>query len=190
MKRLFIICFLAVPGFCFSQNQNLSKEILKRAEQENSNGDFEKAILDYSKVIELTPNDPWWWMARGEVRFKNKDTIGALADLNKSIQIDSGFSYGYFRRGYIKAQIGDKKGSDWDFNKSDDLKHPFFDKARLEQKGGDYKAALQNFLIALSLHPKDADIYFDLALTERALKEDFNADIYFNKATDFYKSYK
>jgi tetratricopeptide (TPR) repeat protein len=187
-KIQFIIAciFFLFPFLAFSQNRTLSKELIKKAQQQYTNGDFENAILNYSKVIELNPNDPWWWMSRGQARFKNKDTVGSMSDLNKSIQIDSNFSYGYFQRGYIKEQIGDKVGSDWDFNKSEDLKKSFFDKGRLKLKAADFKGALNAFTIALSLHPKDIDIYFELAITERHLKDNFNADIYLKKGVEMY----
>ena len=186
MKTLLTIAGILLYLNCFSQSKDVSKQLLDKASREESNKDYENAILDYSKVIEISPNDPWWWMARGQARFKNKDTVGALYDLNKAVQIDTNFSYGYFQLGYAKLKSGDKEGSEWDYHKSTDLQKPFFDKARTEFKKGDFKHALKDFNIALTLHPKDADIYFEMAITERCLKDTWDCEIYLKKAIELY----
>ena len=88
----------------------------KRAINKAKEGDFYGAISDYSKAIEINPNDEQAYFNRGNVKntFLN-DNDGAIADCSKAIEINPNNGIAYKNRGIAKELIGDLKGAcaDW-----------------------------------------------------------------------------
>ncbi len=50
--------------------------------------DYEGAIEDFNKAIELDPEDDYSFYYRSECKFQIYDYIGAIEDINKSISMD------------------------------------------------------------------------------------------------------
>jgi tetratricopeptide (TPR) repeat protein len=62
--------------------------------------DFERAIFDFNKTIELEPDLADAWFQRAMVRFNQfNDTLG-MADVNKAIELAPAYSYYYLGRGH------------------------------------------------------------------------------------------
>ena len=51
-------------------------------------GDYGGSIADWSKVIELNPNDASAYLIRGIVRARSGDANGAIADCDKAIELN------------------------------------------------------------------------------------------------------
>lgn len=83
--------------------------------------DFIGAIEDYNKAIEINPNHPWAYNARGDAKRKLNDLTGAIADYNISIENYPTHGGGYICRGYARYNIGDKDGACSDWNKAGEL---------------------------------------------------------------------
>jgi tetratricopeptide (TPR) repeat protein len=60
---------------------------INRGQVRQSQRDFDGAIADYSKAIELKP-DAGVYYARGTVRQAKEDLNGALADYSKAISLE------------------------------------------------------------------------------------------------------
>lgn len=76
-------------------------------------GDYDKAIADYTRVIEINPNNPRVLGAhidRAFVRLETGDINGAIEDFDKAIDLDPEYILPYYYRGLIKVELGDREG--------------------------------------------------------------------------------
>ena len=72
--------------------------------------DYKGSIEDYSKVIELNPNNEDAYSGRGASKNQLKDFDSAIKDFTEAININPN-SYFLNWRAYLKLQIDDIKGS-------------------------------------------------------------------------------
>ena len=97
-------------------NRGLAKRALK---------DYYGAIADYTKAIELKPNDVelvQLYNERGSTKlYELEDYYGAIADYTKAIEIDPNYSYVYSNRGNAKQRLGDLDGACSDWRKGSNL---------------------------------------------------------------------
>ncbi len=85
--------------------------------------DYDGAILDYNKSIELNPNDAYFYNNRGNAKNNLKDYYGAILDFNKAIELNPNYEYAYYNRGNAKNKLQDYAGAIADFNKLIELNH-------------------------------------------------------------------
>lgn len=88
--------------------------------------DYNGAIADYTKVIELENDEPNYVAAayynRGNSKNELKDFYGAIADYTKFIEIVPDFNVGgYHNRGLSKNNLGDLSGACADWRKAANL---------------------------------------------------------------------
>lgn len=74
-------------------------------------GDYTQAISDYSRAIELEPNNSFAFYNRGITRERRGDLAGAVADFSVAIQLDPSSADNYHNRGYayrraVSAKLG------------------------------------------------------------------------------------
>ena len=86
-----------------------------RGNNKQRKGDFYGAISDFTKAIEINPNDDDAFYNRGNSKSEIKDYYGSIYDYTKAIEIDSTQSDVFFNRGISKKYLGDHNGacSDW-----------------------------------------------------------------------------
>ena len=86
-----------------------------RAYEKGENGDNYGAISDYTKALEIDPNDAEVYYNRGWNKSQLKDYYGAISDYTKAIEINPQKVEAYKNRGIAKEEIGDLNGacSDW-----------------------------------------------------------------------------
>ena len=79
-------------------------------------GNYQGAIDDYTKAIEINPKYDLAYSNRGVARVKLGDTQGAIADYNKAIEINPQDAAHYYKRGTAKELVGDLEGAcaDWE----------------------------------------------------------------------------
>ena len=74
-------------------------------------GDIDGAIADYTRALELEPNDAAVFFGRGAARQKKNDLEGALADYTKAIELDPSHALAHASRGVVKVLL---KKSDYE----------------------------------------------------------------------------
>ena len=84
-------------------------------------GDYQGAITDFTKVIEIDPQSADAYHNRGTAKDDLEDYQGAIADYNKAIEINPQFASAYSIRGMSKYLLGDLKGACDDARKAADL---------------------------------------------------------------------
>lgn len=71
---------------------------------------YEEAIEDYKKSIELNPYNARTYLEIGNARLKLNDYKGAILDYSKSIELDSNHADTYHNRSIAKSKLADYQG--------------------------------------------------------------------------------
>ena len=86
---------------------------------------YEDAIEDYTKAIEIDPNYHFAYFNRARVKRELGDYQGAIDDYTKAIEIYPNKAYLYNYRAESKRKSGDNEGADKDDRKAEKLKNIF-----------------------------------------------------------------
>jgi tetratricopeptide (TPR) repeat protein len=99
------------------------EEYYRLAKQKYEKGDYQGALADLNRVIQLDPNYAKPYHSRSTVKILGfKDYQGALVDLNRAISIDPNFAKAYASRGGLKMiKLQDSKGALADLNRATHL---------------------------------------------------------------------
>ncbi|OQX54533.1 MAG: hypothetical protein B5M48_00245 [Candidatus Omnitrophica bacterium 4484_213] len=99
------------------------------------NGDYERAISDLSKAIEIHPNDDEAYSNRGIAYVLQGNHDLAISDFSKAIEINPMLSAAYLNRG------------------------------RAYDERGNYDFAISDFNSAIKIDPEDASVYYAKAIS-------------------------
>ena len=132
-----------------------------RAQDKFELADYEEAILDYNKALELSPTEICLvYSMRGNAKRNLGDFDGAISDQNKALDFDPLYADGYFNRGIAKFKKGDFDGAIQDYSqvlkinpKDSDA---FFNRANVKKEIGDMKGACGDWKKAAELGDDDA----------------------------------
>ena len=80
--------------------------------------DYYGAISDYTKAIEIDPNNANAYFNRGNSKYDLKDYYGAISDYTKAIEIDPNNDSAYYNRGLSKYDLKDYYGAISDYTKA------------------------------------------------------------------------
>ena len=151
MKKLFLV-LLFVPLVSFGQE--LFKAVLAQKARDNmimgvekmKVKDYEGAIADYTKAIEINPDFGTAYNNRGISKRKLNDYYGSIADFTKAIEINPDFAIAYSDRGFSKYSLKDYYGAIADYTKFTELDpdNPvaFFLRGDAKDKIDDFKGRL------------------------------------------------
>jgi len=96
-------------------------DIIKQAEEKNTQENYQSAFELYSKAIEVLANDPNLYSARGVVLFHLDKKEESLQDMNKAVELEPEYSYRYSSRAYIKASLRMTEDAIADYKKCTEL---------------------------------------------------------------------
>jgi len=108
-------------------------------------GDYDRAIEDYSKAIELDPKYAAAYNARGLAYVNKGDYDRAIEDYNKAVELEPKYANAYYNRGWAY------------YNK------------------GNYYRAIADYTKAIELDSKYANAYYNRGLAYRALGKESKA---------------
>ena len=117
MKKLLLL-LLFIPLVSFGQT---AEEYYQSGYDKDEAGDYNGAIADYTKVIELNPNYADAYFSRGLLKFVLKDLTGAIADFTEEIELNPNYADAYFSRGLSKSDLKDLTGACADWKKAASL---------------------------------------------------------------------
>jgi tetratricopeptide (TPR) repeat protein len=78
----------------------------------NAKRDYDKAIADLDKAIELDPTYAWAHYGRGDIHARRRECALAIADYDKAIELNSKLAAAYRSRSWILATCPDEKYRD------------------------------------------------------------------------------
>lgn len=179
--------------FIHIENQPVSADDYNcRGEARLLRNDFDGALSDFNKAIELNPDfaaagknrdrvgqaskEQNKDMARGLTHFgQQRRKSGQLGDalllLNKAIELDPELAIAYSSRGRVKKSKGDLDGALADFNKAIELKEDlpvtYIQRAIVKSGKGDTDGALADYDRAIELKPGSATAFNNRGELER-----------------------
>ncbi|MEO6883158.1 MAG: tetratricopeptide repeat protein [Bacteroidia bacterium] len=137
--------------------------------------DYAGAIEDYTKAIELKPNDAKSYSKRADAKNQLEDYRGAIKDYTKAFELNDCNSYPLLQNAEIKFEIQDYKGAIQDYTRfiqdfgDDWLCYNQRGLAKYELE--DYKGSIQDFTVAIKLLPEDFEAYENRGLAKHELED-------------------
>ena len=146
----------------------------------HENGDYDRAIADFSKAIELDPNRAEFYHARGGTYLQKDDYDRAIADFSKAIELDPNRAGAYHDRGWTYLLKDDYARAIADFSKAIELEPQgawhYFQRGvsyRSRDTDGDLDRAIADYNKAIELDPSEEDFRQELAYAYEARGDDF-----------------
>jgi len=100
------------PDFTFYQNRANANFVM---------GEYDAAIVDYNKAVELNPKESTIFFSRAMAFFNNKNYTLAIADFDKVIELDPQEASAYFKRGNSHEKLGNFEKAVSDYKKAVEL---------------------------------------------------------------------
>lgn len=101
---------------------SLESAYFNRGRAKHEMNDFDCAITDYNKALEINPKIVGAYINRGYAKYQKKDFDGAIADDTKAIELSPSDELAYLDRGKSKRAKGDFDGAIADYNKAIKIK--------------------------------------------------------------------
>ncbi len=171
---------LVTFAFITFHHENLNA---KSAEFYNERGrdkldaeDYQGAISDFTKAIEINPKNGDFFCNRGLAKENLEDYQGAISDFTKAIKINPKDSDAYHIRGSIKISLEDYQGALSDFTEAIKLNpkngDAYFERGVVKENLKDYQGAISDLTKAIKINPEDFEAYFS-----RSFNKQFIGDI-------------
>jgi lipoprotein NlpI len=119
-SQLFL-CLLSFFSPVTALAQRSATDYLNRGNAKYNMADYEGAIADCSKAIQLDPKLASAYITRGAAKRHKGDYDGAIADYDKAIQLDPEYAPAYNNRGIAKRHKGDYDAAIADLDKDTQL---------------------------------------------------------------------
>ncbi len=136
---------------------------LMRGYAYNEKGEYDSAITDFSKTIELKPDYVAAYHNRGCAYNEKGKYDLAIADFNKAIELKSDYATAYHNRGYAYNEKGKYDFAIADFNKAIELQPndavTYHNRGRVYNRKGEHDLAIADFNKAIELQPDYATAY-------------------------------
>ena len=136
-----------------------------RATSKQNIDDYYGAISDYSRAIELKPDEAYRYSLRGYSKYLLKDYNGSLVDYDKAIELEPN-SDSFFDRASTRIYLKDYYGAISDLTRGLELYKPYYsinskdvyynNRGYSKQKLKDMKAACEDYKIAAELGNKNS----------------------------------
>lgn len=155
-----------------SLKRDLAGAYLQRGRAEVLLMNLDAAIPDFTKVIQLRPNDPEAFLERAGARLGQKDYPAVIADCGEAIRRDPKLAYGYNLRGTAFRETGSLQKSVEDFNRAVELSpglENYFQRAVTYQLMGEHRKAIADLGQVIELFPGSPMGYLARAKSRAAI---------------------
>ncbi len=151
-------------------------------------GDFDGAIADFGRAIELDPAYALAYLNRGNARSFNGDPDGAIIDFDHAVALDPGNAEAFYNRGITRASLGDYEGAVADYGSAieRDPNHvsAYINRGIMKGAGGDYIGAITDFDCAIDLDPNNATAYSNRGTARSHIDDHEGAMADYNRAIE------
>lgn len=131
---------------------------MQTGSDKGSAGDWNGAIADFTKAMELDPDFSYAYYMRGLAETFLEDYVAAISDFTKFIAIDPNDPLGYSSRGNAKYLSEDNQEALADFNKAIELAAApgdYSSRGDVFRALANYEAAISDYSRAIDLLPED-----------------------------------
>lgn len=129
---------------------------LNRGYKEDVLGNFQEALANFNRAIEIDPNYANAYNNRGATQGKLGNHEEAIADFSRAIELDPELAEAYYGRGVELVELGSHGEAIADFNRAIELNpndgYSYIKLASAYEAIGDQNAALTNYKEASRLH--------------------------------------
>jgi tetratricopeptide (TPR) repeat protein len=135
-------------------------------------GQYEQAIAEFDKAIELDPNYTAAYANRGNVYSQIGQHDKAIADCNKAIELDPDDAEVYGNRAAVYSHMGEHDKAIADYNKAIELDpnyaQAYYNRGIAYSSLGEYDKAIADYTKAIELNPNYAKAYYNRGLAYKA----------------------
>lgn len=140
--------------------QNKAMAFYNRAWAYRQKGDYDSAIADDTRAIELDPKNAHAFIDRGNTYYQKREYDLSIADSTRGIELSPKAAEPYVNRGAAFSEKGDLDRALADFDRAIELKPKsaaaFSNRGYVYIKKGDYDLAITDLTRAIELDPKSA----------------------------------
>ena len=123
-KKLILIALALFISACATPKvENNAEAYTNRGAAYHEKGQYDKAISDYDKAIEINPKYAHAYVNRGTAYRKKGQYDKAISDCNKAIEINPRYAHAYLIRGHAYLDGGQRAKACKDFKKAERLDH-------------------------------------------------------------------
>jgi tetratricopeptide (TPR) repeat protein len=134
------------------------QDLVNRGIEKGKEGNFDGAIADFTRAIELNPKDDAPYYNRAQAKRLKKDAAGAIADYTRAIELGSTNPAAYNNRGNARAENNDRDGAIADYTRAIELKpdyaRAYDNRAVAKKEKGDTTGAAADFKTTEKLDPE------------------------------------
>ncbi|MBI3724230.1 tetratricopeptide repeat protein, partial [bacterium] len=142
--------------------------LLNRGMSRMQRADYEGAIADFTKALELDPKSATAWSDRGAARVLAKDNAGALGDCARAIELDPKLATAWSNRAYVRSREGDYDGAISDATRAIELdpksSRTWYHRGCARRHKQDHAGANADLTRALELDPRHLDSWVERGL--------------------------
>ncbi|MDR1587270.1 MAG: tetratricopeptide repeat protein [Treponema sp.] len=124
------------------------------------NGEYDRAIAEYDKSLNLKADYAEAYIGRGNAYRKKGDSGRAIDDYSRALRFKPDLPELYNYRGYAYAEHGDAAKAIEDYSRALQLKNDYadacFNRAYVFARQGDYDRAIDDYTRVLKLEPRNA----------------------------------
>ena len=146
------------------------------------NQNYNAAITDFKRAIELNPLDRKAYTGlgqayfyQGNTKFERKQYNAAITDYDEAIRINPEYDKAYYKRGNTKYALGDYKAAIDDYNAAIRINPEFADaynnRGLVKCALGDYKAAIDDYNAAIRINPDQILAYHNRGIAKSSLEQ-------------------
>ena len=155
--------------------------------------DFQGALEDYGKAIELKYHDAF--NNRGILRNRMKEYQSAVADFDSALRGKADQEIVYYNRGIARLNLGDFSGAVEDFGKAIEINPRYSDAYNNRgfvryEKLSDFSGAINDFDAAIGLSPAEPDLYYNRGNAKNLAGSYESAIIDYDKALQMKPDYR
>ena len=184
MKRcfsslLFVSLFLFASS-SWAQTSGSAKELFDGCLENYKRNDFDKALADCSRAIELDPRSTLAYAMRGLMLLQKGNFEGAIADTGKALELDPRNPVLYRQRGMAKFQKGDFDGAIADYDKAVEIE-PSYESYRQRAlphfAKGNYDKVIDDLSMAIEKSPEPVRELYNVRAQAKFRKKDWGGAI-------------
>jgi tetratricopeptide (TPR) repeat protein len=158
------------------------------------NGQWDEAIVEYNKAIEINPGYAQSYFTRGGHYVQKGQYDKAISDFNKVIEINPKYATAYTNRGAVYVGKGQYDKAISDFNKAIEINprdaDAYLNRGVAYVGKGQCDKAISDFNKAIEINPRDADAYYSRGQAYLIAKGEFDRAISdYNKAIEINPKY-
>jgi len=173
LKRFFLLIFLMlVTASLFADIDDISVQ----ADQLLRNGDYYKAVIEYTKLIKEEKDDADLFLKRGDAKYLLDNYHGSIGDYTSALEIEIS-SRAYVSRGKSELLCEQYDDAIKDFNAALAIENSAYVHALLacaNFKKGNYIQAIRNTTNAIKVSP-NALFYSRRGIAYQSIKQYYNA---------------